>query len=186
LPTQAELDATLADAWKVLRGDPKKMPSIRLDKMSAEGQFRSWEGQFGAVLVTDTGRTRGATINTVFHEAIHARLRQIFPVLSEHLTKNPSARLALRHLDEIVAYAFGGYGRLTRGPMVADRLWGVLETLLSPWSAYGSATNPWEAIPGLIRDAALLTLYVYYLVRIAESAQTDPQHGLPAPAATTP
>ena len=154
--------------------------------MSVEGRFKSWEGQFGAVLVATEGRTRGATINTVFHEAMHARLRQIFPVLSEHLTKNPLARLALRHLDEIVAYAFGGYGQFTRGPMVADRLWGVLETLLSPWIAYGSANRFVEAVPGLIRDAALLTLYVYYMARILEAAPSNRQDRLPAPAATTP
>jgi hypothetical protein len=160
-PTQAEMDDLLQQAWRLLRGDPARIPSVRVDPTlgaDTAGVFRSWVG------------TRGNIANTVFHEAMHARLRQWFPVLSEHLMTNPNLRTALRHMDEVVAYAFGAYGRVTRGGAVSDRLLGVMEGLMSPWLAYGSANSVAEAIPGIVRDMLLVTMYIYALVRLVEEA----------------
>jgi hypothetical protein len=69
--------------------------------------------------------------------------------------------------------------------MVADRLLGVLAALLSPGLAYSSADTFVEAIPGLIRDAALVTLYFHFLFRLME-ARRHRSAELPAPAETDP
>ena len=186
LPTQAEMDAVLIDAWKTLRGDMSKIPTVRLLQMPAKtnGWFDAFVGRFGEVAVSATSQTRGQMINTVFHEAMHARLRELFPILSERLTQSPIGRQLLRHLDEIVAYAFGGFGQLTRGPTIADRLTGLFGSIMSPWAAYGSANTFLEAVPGIVRDAALFVLYLRFLVLTYQ--ERNAPAALPAPAPGAP
>ncbi|MEW5787775.1 MAG: DUF4157 domain-containing protein [Pseudomonadota bacterium] len=177
VPVQAELDALVDAAWKQLKG--KNRPTAIIDpKMSSktDGWFRSWVGKFGEIAVNAQAQTKGQLADTAYHEAMHARLRELFPFLKESGSKHPYMRLAFRHLDEIIAYAYGGVGRIRHGG-VADKLFGLAEISASPWLAYGSANNLLEATPGIIRDAIGITLYVYALVRLFESA--GPQE--PAP-----
>lgn len=186
VPVQAELDKFVDEAWKLLKG--KNRPTAVIDASipkDTSGWFKAWVGKFGEIATSARAQTRGQLADTAYHEAMHARLRELFPFLREGATKNPALRTTFRHLDEIIAYAFGGVGRIRHGASVADKLIGVVEILGSPWIAYGSANNFLEAVPGIIRDAILFTLYIYALVRFAESRQpappSQPQGGTTAP-----
>lgn len=175
VPVQAELDALVDAAWKQLKG--KNRPSAVIDPaIPAEtaGWFKSWVGKFGEIAVNARAQTKGELANTAYHEAMHAKLRELFPFLKETGSKNPNLRIAFRHVDEVIAYAYGGVGRIRHGG-VSDKLLGLAEIMGSPWIAYGSANNWREAVPGIVRDGIGLTLYVYALVRLAESAsQKEP------------
>jgi hypothetical protein len=185
LPTQTDMDAVLVDAWKTLGGAPGKIPKVSLLKLPGKtaGWFDAFVGQFGEVAVSATAQTRGQMINTIFHEAMHARLRELFPILSERLTQSPIGRQLLRHMDEIAAYAFGAYGQITRGVSVADKLSGLFQAIMSPWSAYGSANTFLEAVPGLVRDAAIMVLYFRWLVLTYRERYTPAALPAPAPGA---
>jgi hypothetical protein len=52
--------------------------------------------------------------------------------------------------------------------------------MLSPWLAYGSANTVGEAIPGIVRDLALVALYVRFLMSLSDQSQ---QQHEPSPAA---
>jgi hypothetical protein len=40
---------------------------------------------------------------------MHARIREIFPWMAELGSQHPTLRVMFRHVDEIVAYAYGAY-----------------------------------------------------------------------------
>lgn len=179
-PTKAEMDKYLDEAWTLLHG--KNKPAIAADtavlhkkaqSQETNGAFLAWAQQFGTILLDEEARSAGAIANTVYHEAMHARIRELFPFMSEKIAGSHK-RTFLRHFDEVAAYAFGGYGQLTKGKTLADRVAGTLEILLSPWNAYGSANTFREMIPGFIRDAVGFTILLYLAYKKLESLPPPP------------
>jgi hypothetical protein len=154
--------------WRNFGGNPAEVPGIMTGPMDAEGWFAVWMGQFGLIGVNSKVQSTGQAANTIYHEAMHARLRVMFPWLAENsATYDPAKAVLFRHFDEILGYGYGGYGQFVHGSTMIDRLEGLATVAFSPWLAYASAHNGWEALPGLVRDAMLLTVLAIAMIRIA-------------------
>lgn len=170
-PTQAQLQAELNAVWARLGG--RNAPTITSRALAADtaGHFESWTGAYGQIVVNLQAQTQGQLRNTVWHEAMHARIREIFPWMREVGSQHPTLRVMFRHVDEIVAYAYGAYGQFRGAAGVVERLTSLTQMMLSPWLAYGSANSVGEALPGVVRDLALLALYVRFLMRLSSQRQ---------------
>ncbi|HEX5703552.1 MAG TPA: DUF4157 domain-containing protein [Pyrinomonadaceae bacterium] len=176
-PTQAELEGYADRAWRFLggRGARPAVVETPLPPRTA--------GRFGSdppTIEIGTGaESAGHAINTVWHEATHGRLRQIFGFLNEHLGHS-WRRTLLRPLDEIASYFMGGLGRVVQGPTVFSRLRGLLEMFAAPFSAWGSMANLTERllwIPHMLAYlAALVTAEVLILLRILRPREPEPRH----------
>jgi hypothetical protein len=179
-PTNAEVEHLLQQAWALLKGDPLKMPTISVRNLAknVDGQFSAWVGKFGDIEIAARAASRGKLRGTVFHEALHARMAQWFPTLAGKASKFGPKYKLFAHIDEIAAYAFGGFTRLKQGATVSDKFLGMLELLLSPWMAYGSLQGFLEAAPLLLRDMVLITLMFYWLSRMAESRSREDMKNL--------
>ena len=172
-PQQAQVQTLLDQAWSRLGGASGRAPVIQVSPLPSgtAGWFEDWVGAFGTITVDAQAQTAGTVANTVYHEAMHGRLRDLFPFLRQGSPSyRPVAATLVRHFDEVLAYAYGGYGQLRHGATILDRLEGLLDVTLAPWRAYGSANNVWEMIPGLVRDAVLLLMLAIAMVTIALSA----------------
>jgi hypothetical protein len=170
-PKLADLEPLLDDVWARLGGVPADVPTIQTRPMDAEGWFKAWQYQFGTISLNSKVQSAGQAANTVYHEAMHARLRVMFPWLRENSpTYSPAKAVLFRHFDEILAYAYGGVGQVRHGATKIDQLEGLANITFSPWLAYGSANNFWEAVPGLVRDAMLLTMLAMGMLAITVAA----------------
>ncbi len=195
-PTSAEIKGLLDEAWTMLGGDLSKVPReadfviTNPLKQGAAGYFEQWEGKFGEIGVLHTKGTAGSKASTVFHEAMHARIREVFPSMGEMIrdgsgawTRNPSLiRAPLRQFDELFAYAFGGLGRVKRGAGLADKMLGLLELAMSPISKYGSLRGLERAFAASTDAAIVLYLayhahVLYTVAQIVDSGALDGDAG---------
>jgi hypothetical protein len=170
-PTQAQLQAELNAVWARLGG--RNAPTITSRALGPQtaGHFSSWTGAYGEIVVNLQAQTQGQLRNTVWHEAMHARIREVFPWMREVGSQYPTLRVMFRHIDEIVAYSYGAYGQFRGAAGAVERLTSLTQIMLSPWIAYGSANSIGEAVPAIVRDLALLALYVRFLMRLSDQHQ---------------
>jgi hypothetical protein len=188
LPNQPSLDQLLDEAWKLLRG--KKRPPISIapslpDNLNAA--FLRWKDDLtqtlqAEIFVSARAVRRGRLVATVHHEAWHARFNELFPTLAQHKTW----ATLFASVDETIAYAIGGSARVRRGVGLVDKLAGLVEAVSSPWAAYGSMNNWKEAMPLIIRDIVLLTMYIRWLASLGEEPRHAPQATKRATAPSTP
>ncbi|HEX8704133.1 MAG TPA: hypothetical protein VF815_35200 [Myxococcaceae bacterium] len=170
-PTHLEVEELLQLAWTELKAHPRTMPEIRVGKMpgTAEGTFDAWAGKFGEIAIKAKEMSQAQKINVVFHEARHARMAQQFPTLAGRASRGGLKFDLWAHINEMVAYAYGARAAMKHAPKLSDKLMGLLEFLLSPWLAYASLGNWTQRLPALIRDAILVTLFVYWQLRRLEA-----------------
>ncbi|WP_437937093.1 eCIS core domain-containing protein [Sorangium sp. So ce341] len=184
-PTQAELEGYADRAWQALGGTGPR-PAVNQTPLPAGtlGQYRS---RPSTIDVRAGAASPGEVIDTVWHEASHARIRQFIGFMNEHLGHSWQ-RTLLRPLDEIVSYFIGGLGRVIQGPTIASRLAGILGMLGAPITALGSMATAAEIalwVPHAAAYAAAVGWAIYRIglaIRDSRDSESGRAPGTPQPA----
>jgi hypothetical protein len=179
-PNLATLERYADDAWRVVGGKGPR-PAVAIDSLQpgVAGQYVSAPR---TIVVAQAAAGEGELINTVWHEATHGRIRDVFLFMNEHLGAS-FQRTMFRPLDEIVSYFTGGLGRFLKSPSFVDRLIGLAEAFGAPISALGSMATPAEKALWAPHAIAYLAGLVYAGVQLTLQVLDKVDPHAPTPAA---
>jgi hypothetical protein len=174
-PTQQQLESYADRAWRFLRSRQPR-PAVTSRPLQP-GTLGHYESNPRTIVLSSAPASEGQLIDTVWHEAMHGRIRDVIGFMNEHLSPGWQ-RTLLRPLDEIFSYFWGGLGRVIEGPNVLSRLFGLAEMFGAPIFAYGSMNNRTEQLLWAAHAVAYLAALLYAEVRILTAVQ---RHHEPSP-----
>ncbi|HEY6477264.1 MAG TPA: DUF4157 domain-containing protein [Polyangia bacterium] len=166
-PDLAKLEQYADEAWRVVGGKgPRPGVAIKDLDPGVAGRYIS---ETRTIEVANLAAREADFINTVWHEASHGRFRDVLVFMNEHLGHS-LPRTLLRPLDEVVAYATGGFGQALKSPGFVDRLLGLAATFRAPFAARLSMATAAEKALWVPHAIAYLAALAYTAFRVAAAA----------------
>ncbi len=163
-PDLAKLEQYADEAWRVIGGKGPR-PGVEIETLDP-GVAGQYLAERRTIQIARTAAMEADLINTVWHEALHGRFRDIFVFMNEYLGHS-LPRTLLRPLDEVVAYFTGGLGQFLKAPGFVDRLLGLAAAFRAPFTARLSMASATERALWVPHAIAYLAALAYTAFRVA-------------------